>query len=308
MSGEASKRSGELGEALAKELLRLIGWSPSLSTVKIPCALQEKHGTTSHGDDRLFIYNSPFLEGVTDVVHVSVKHQTGGYAKGAQGVRTKLKEHLTELNSIVNCAKFSPEIKQAVTSHRGKPKKNHRGLLVWVHSDSATLERDIRPDLGDIQLSKEHDTPVVLVDSGRASFIFHGIRHYESLGLGDYSFYYPRLGNSISADHERFGKYLPVELLASDVIPIRGDRDGKPVLHLYVRDKFSADALKKAYALAHDFGDAWVDDINIGFEDYNESIHSQARDQALIAFEHLAKNVSVFSYKVSLLSLLEGQS
>lgn len=140
MSGEASKRSGELGEALAKELLRMIGWSPSLSTIKIPCALQEKHGTTSHGDDRLFIYNSPFLEGVTDVVHVSVKHQTGGYA------------------------------------------------------------------------------------------------------------------------------------------------------------------------LAHDFGDAWVDDINIGFEDYNESIHSQARDQALIAFEHLAKNVSVFSYKVSLLSLLEGQS
>lgn len=170
------------------------------------------------------------------------------------------------------------------------------------------MERDIRPDLGDIQLSKEHDTPVVLVDSGRASFIFHGIRHYESLGIGNYSFYYPRLGNSISADHERFGKYLPVELLASDVIPIRGDRDGKPVLHLYVRDKFSADALKKAYALAHDFGDAWVDDINIGFEDYNESIHSQARDQALIAFEHLAKNVSVFSYKVSLLSLLEEQS
>lgn len=308
MSGEPSKRSGELGEALAKELLRLIGWSPSLSTIKIPCAFQEKHGRTSHGDDRLFIYNNPFLEGITDVVHVSVKHQIGGYAKGAQGVRTKLKEHLTELNEIVSCAKHSPDVKQAITSHRGKPRKNHRGLLVWVHSDRDTLERDIRQDLGDIQLAKEHATPVVLVDSGRASFIFHAIHHYESLGLGNYSFYYPRLGNSISADHERFGKYLPLELIASDVMPIRGDRDGKPLLYMYVREKFSADSLKKAYALAHDFGDAWVDDISIGFEDYNESIHSQARDQAFFTFEHPAKNISVFSFKVSLLSLLEGRS
>lgn len=304
MSGELSKRSGELGEALAKEFLLLIGWSPTLNTINIPCALQATHSRTSHGDDGLFVYNSPFLEGVTDVVHVSVKHKTGGYSKGAQGIRTELKGHLTELNSIVACAKLSPEVKRIVDSHRGKPKKNHRGLLVWVHSDTETLERDIRQDLGDIQLSREHAIPIFLVDSGRASFIFKAIHHYQSRNLGDYAFYYPRLGNSISADHERFGKYLPIELIASDVMPIRGEQDGKPLLYLYVREKFSIPALKKACALSHDFGDAWVENINIGFEDYNESIHSQSRDEALLAFENRTK-VSVFSYTVSFLSLLE---
>jgi hypothetical protein len=308
VSGEASKKSGELGENLAKELLRLIGWSPSISTITIKCAYPQKHDRTSHGDDRLFIYNSPFLEGVTDVVHVSVKHQIGGYSSTASGIRSKLKDHLTELNAIVSCAKVSPEVQEVLNSYRGKPKKNHRGLLVWVHSDRDALERDIRQDLGDIQLSREHSTPTILIDAGRASFIFLSIRHYESLGLGEYSFYYPRLGNSLSADHERFGKHLPLELIASDVIPIRGDKDGKPTLYLYVRDKFSVSAFIKAYALALDFGDAWVENINIGFEDYNESIHSQSRDQALMAFSNHVKNVSVFSYKVSLLSLLEGQS
>ncbi|MDO8990056.1 MAG: hypothetical protein Q7U91_10535 [Sideroxyarcus sp.] len=307
MSGEASKESGEIGEALASELLRLIGWKPTLKPISIPCALPDKHNKTSHGEDGLFIYNSPFLEGVTDVVHVSVKHKKNGYSKGSQGIRSELKGHLTELNTIIACAQLSPDVKRFIVSHQGKPKKIHRGLLVWMHSDKESLERDIRQDLGGTQLSTEHTTPIFLIDSGRASFIYNAIRHYQALGLGDYSFYYPRLGNSISTDQERFGNILPLELIASDIIPIRGMQEGRPLLHLYVREHFSSYALKKAYAMAHDFGDAWVESICIGFDDYNESHHSQARDEALFAFQDITK-VSVFSYKSSLLSLLENKS
>jgi hypothetical protein len=306
VSGEGSKESGQLGEAMAVELLRLIGWQPTLKPISIACALPDKHNKTSHGDDGLYIYNSPFQEGVTDVVHVSVKHKINGYSKGSQGIRTELKAHLTELNAIVSCAQLSPEVKRFINSHNGKPKKVHRGLLVWMHSDKETLERDIRQDLGGTQLSSEHTTPIFLVDAGRASFIYSAILHYQKLDLGEYTFYFPRLGNSLSTDHERFGNFLPLELIASDIIPIRGMQDGKPLLYLYVREKFSAHALKKAYALAHDFGDAWVDNINLGFEDYNESHHSQSRDEALFAFEDRTK-VSVFSYKSSLLSLLENK-
>lgn len=305
MSGEASKRSGEIGEELAQKLLNLIGWGQSLSAIKIPCAFQEKHETTSHGDDKLFIYNNPFIEGTTDVVHVSVKHKTDGYKKTAQGIRNELKNHLTELNNIVKCAGFSPDVARVIASHHGKPRKIHRGLLVWLHSDGNSLERDIRQDIGDIQLSKEHSTPIFLIDSGRASFIYHAIRHYQSKQSEEYTFYYPRLGNAMSADNERSGKYLPLELIASDVIPIRGCVDNKPVLHLYIREKFSTSALKKAYALARDFGDAWVTDIHIGFEDYNETTHRQFRDEALLAFENIG-NVVVFSYKANLLNFLEG--
>lgn len=307
MSGEASKKSGELGEKLTKEFFKLIGWDKALTPVGVQCALQEKHRTKSHGDDSLFIYNSPFSEGITDVVHVSVKHRIDGYNKGDQGVRTELKSHLSELNEIVACARVSPEVKRVIDSHPGKQKKVHRGLLVWMHSDEKSLQRDIRQGLGGIQLSAEHSIPVFLVDTGRASFIYDAIRHNQNLGLESYDFYYPRLGSSLSADHERAGKVLPLELIASDVLPIRGMQNGKPLLYLYIREKFSVHALKKACALAQDFGDAWVDNINIGFEDYNESIHSQFRDEALLAFEHKTK-VSVFSYKGGLLSLLEGKA
>lgn len=307
MSGEASKKSGELGETLAKEFLQLIGWSNSLTAITIPCALSEKHRTKSHGDDRLFVYDSPFSQDETVVVHVSVKHKSGGYGKGSQSLRTELKSHLTELNSIVACAKLSPEVSNIIKSHKGKPRKSHRGLLVWVHSDRDTLERDIRQDLSGTQLFEDHKIPVFLVDSGRASFIHCAVRHYQNQNLGDYNFYYPRLGSSISADHDRFGKILPLELIASDVIPIRGSLNGSPLLYLYIREKFSISALKKSYALSKDFGDAWVDNVHIGFEDYNESSHSQLRDEALLAFDSQI-NVFVFSYKESVLSLLEGKS
>lgn len=308
MSGEASKRSGELGEELAKEFLRLIGWGNSLSAITIPCALPEKHHTKSHGDDQLFIYNSPFTQDETVVVHVSVKHKSGGYGKGAQGLRTELKSHLTELNTIVACAQLSPEVARIIKSSPCNPRKIHRGLLIWVHSDKDTLERDIRQDIGSIQLSQEYTTPVFLVDSGRASFIYCAISHYQNQHLGDYHFYYPRLGTSIFADPVRAGKTLPLELIASDVIPIKGMQNEKPLLYLYVREKFSLSALTKACALSRDFGDAWVQDIHIGFEDYNESIHGQLRDEALLAFVGSDTQISVFSYKDSVLSLLEGKS
>lgn len=307
MSGEASKRSGELGENLAKEFLKLIGWSPSLTAITIPCARQEIHLKKSHGDDSLFIYNSPFNQDETVVVHVSVKHKISGYGKTSQSLRTELKSHLTELNSIVACAQLSPEVSRILKSHNSKPRKSHRGLLVWMHSDADSLERDIRQDLSGMQPLEDHKVPVFLVDSGRASFIFRAVRHYQNQNLGAYNFYFPRLGSSISADHERFGKTLPLELIASDVIPIRGMLNEKPLLYIYIRDKFSSSALKKACALAKDFGDAWVDDVHIGFEDYNESLHGQLRDEALVAFDNSTK-ISVFSYKQSVLSLLEERS
>lgn len=56
MSGEPSKQSGELGEKLAKEFLKLIGWDPSINTINIPCTIKS-HNRKSHGDDVLYVYN-----------------------------------------------------------------------------------------------------------------------------------------------------------------------------------------------------------------------------------------------------------
>jgi hypothetical protein len=305
VSGEASKKSGEIGEKLAQEFLKLIGWNPSIKTISIPCVRESEHNRQSHGDDGLYLYNSPFTDGTTEIVHVSVKHKANGYPNGTQGLRNELKKHLIELNTIIACARLSKNVNSIIDTHQSKAKRNHRGLLIWVHSDESTLDRDIRTEISDMQLSDEYKTPIFLVDSGRLSFIFNAISHCQNAKLDSFDFYYPRLGSAVLADHNRFGKSLPIELIVSDVLPIRGMKNNQPKLYLYVREKFSVSALKKIYALAYGFADAWVEDVYIGFEDYNESKDSQLRDEALLAFENRTKNVSVFSYKASLLNLLE---
>lgn len=307
MSGEDSKRSGELGESMAARLLKLIGWHQSLSSIAVPCAFQDMHGARSHGNDRMFVYNSPFSDSVTEVVHISVKHQMSGYSSSGQGIRTKLKAHLSELHSIVECAKVSKDTKDILDSFPGRPRRNHRGLLLWLHSESGSLDRDIRGSLGEIQLPAASSIPIALVDVARASFLHRAITHFQGLGFDEYSFYYPRLTSSLSADHLRFGISLPLEIITSDVLPIRGKKQGSLSLYMYVRENFTFDTFRKCISLAADFADAWVEHINIGFRDFNESHHAKSRDQALLAFQSFPGEIRAFSYQGSLLSLLEAQ-
>lgn len=305
MSGEASKKSGEIGELLAEKLLDLIGWQNSMSRLNLNCAAPTQHGCKSHGDDRLFIYDNPFFDGVTDVVHVSVKHTNKGYPKGDQAIRNKLKEHLTELGNLVSCAKHDPTVNESVGAYGGQPQNVHKGLLIWVHSNNESLEKDIREIIGATQPPIECKDPIVLIDSGRASFLYFALSHFKSLAKTESSFYYPRLGNAIYSDNQKHGEFIPLELIASDLLPIRAVENGKKILYLYVRERFSNNALMKMCSLALDFGDAWVDDFFIGFDDFDESNHGEKRDQVLLSLRG-SKSVNVFSYKANVLNLLEA--
>jgi hypothetical protein len=310
MGGENSKSSGELGEKLTDALFKIIGWDNTINNLSITCSLPAKHNSRqSHGIDKLFLYNNPFFEGVTDVVTVSVKHKLKGYQRTSGAIRGELKRHIAELSQIVACAKVNAEVKSIINSFPKKKRQEHRGLLVWLHNDRSTLKDDLREIFGATELSRDHDVPVFLIDSGRASFIFNAISHFKSTaGFGSYKFYYPRLGNVITPDSEQWGPFLPLELIASDMIPIKYEKGEKPALCLYVRDKFSLPALKKAYALALDFGSGWVTDISIGFEDFDSSpTHTQWCDEAKLAFPEIAGTLSVFSYESSVLSLLESK-
>lgn len=305
MSGEQSKTTGEIGEQLAKAILDLIGWSSRLENKPLPCFKPKAHGTSSHGDDNLVIYNNPFMDGHTEVVHVSVKNKGKAYATST--VKTEIKKHLTELNNIVSCAKISPEVKTVINAYPSKPNIRHRGLLIWLHSDHTQLEIDLRPILSKMQLHTSHENAVYLIDIGRASFIYNAITNFQSKNLGDYTFYFPKLGSSTIPSTERYADFLPLELIASDIIPIRYTIGEKPALCLYVRDEFSTDSLRKVYSIALDFSDAWVDEIQIGFDNYNQAKDSSAVSEALLSFPDRKKDVSVFCYKSNILNLLEAK-
>lgn len=303
--GEPSKTSGENGEKITEELLKLIGWETLLKGVSVPCN-SKAHDKQTHGNDFVFIYDNPLHDSRTDVVYVSSKNAKNGYPKGDQGIRTEFKKHLSELDEIVSCSKISHEINQAIQTFNGRKQKKHIGLLVWTHGDRNTLDKDIKPVLSRTQLDLTSNCPLYLVDMSRASFIKETISHFKKIKQGqEYHFYYPKLGNVIANADERYGDLLPIELLASDLIPIRFMLGEKPSLCLYAKQAFSEESLKKLCSLAFDFADGWVQDIFIGLESYHPADDKQTKNAVLMAFQERKANIKVFCYKESILDLLE---
>lgn len=304
--GEVSKTSGENGEKITEELLKLIGWDGLLKGVSVPCNKKSHNREQTHGNDFIYIYNNLLHENRTDIVYVSSKNNKNGYPAGDQGVRTYLRKHLNELDETVYCSKISPEINSAIQNFDGRKQKKHIGLLVWLHGDSKSLDRDIKPALANIELSLSGCCPLYLIDMSRASFITKAINHFKASKQGkEYHFYYPKLGNVIANNDERYGHILPIELIASDLIPIRFILDGKTSLCLYAKQGFSEETLKKLCSLALDFADGWVQDIFIGLENYHPANDKQKKDAVLMAYQERKANIKVFCYQETILDLLE---
>lgn len=304
--GEVSKTSGENGEKITEELLRLIGWDGLLKGISVPCISDSHNRKKTHGNDFVFICNNPLHENRTDVIYVSSKNNKNGYPPGDQGVRTDLKKHLNELDETVYCSKVNPEINNSIQSFGGRKQKKHIGLLVWLHGDSKSLDRDIKPALANIELKLSGGCPLYLIDMSRASFIKKAINHFKASKQGkEYYFYYPKLGNVIANNDERYGDVLPIELVASDIIPIRFMLEGKVSLCLYAKQDFSEDTLKKLCGLAFDFADGWVQDIFIGLENYHPANDKQKKDTVLMAYQERKANIKVFCYQETILDLLE---
>ncbi|MGE4502305.1 MAG: hypothetical protein AB7D03_05495 [Thiomicrospira sp.] len=304
--GEASKTSGENGEKITEELLKLIGWNNPVKGVTVPCINDSHDRNKTHGNDFVFIYNNPLHDNRTDIVYVSSKNTAKGYPKGSQGVRTAFKKHLTELDEIVACSKVSQKITNTLQSFGCRKQKKHVGLLVWLHGDKATQDRDIKSDLSNVQLSLTSNCPCYLIDMSRATFIKSAINHFKATKQGvEYAFYYPKLGSVIANDDERFGSILPIELIASDLIPFRFKLGERLALCLYAKQSFSEDTLRKLCSLAFDFADGWVQDIFIGLENYHPADDKQAKDAVLMSYQEREANIKVFCYKESIFDLLE---
>ncbi len=303
--GELSKTSGENGEKITEELLKLIGWINPMKGVSAPCNIKA-HNKQTHGNDFVFIYNNPLHDSRTDVVYISSKNASKGYPKGDQGIRTAFKTHLSELDEIVSCSKISSEVNQALQTFGGRKQKKSIGLLVWTHGERESLDKDIKPALSRIQLDLSTNCPFYLVDMARASFIKESINHFRASKQGQqYHFYYPKLGNVIANADERYGDFLPIELLASDLIPFRFMLGDNPSLCLYARQDFSEESLKKLCSLAFDFADGWVQDIFIGLKSYHPADDKKTKDAVLMAFQEKKSKITVFCYKESILDLLD---
>ncbi|QKL55749.1 hypothetical protein HI814_03215 [Ralstonia solanacearum] len=308
MSGEKSKTSGEIGEKIARGLLDRIGWGNSLKNIPIKCNTpthlnDSGNQRTSHGEDRIFLYNNPFHDGRTDIVHVSVKNKIGSYPSSDAPLRREFKEHIAELHEIIECARYSEEISQATDDFKARKYIAHSGLLIWVHNDADDIERDIKPPLSKIRLEQESDVPVYLIDSGRAGFLMKVLDDVERRAK-PWSFFYPAIGTSVTVDEARTGPFLPLELIASDILPVV-IRDGdKTEMIIYANQPFGVDAYKKLMAYGLKFCSSLVTSMKIGMPDFNAATDVATADRARLAFSERTEIIEPFSFNRSILTLL----
>lgn len=310
--GEKSKKSGEVGEKIADQLLQLIGWKNSLHNVNIDCNTPKHindfgNQRSTHGEDQIFIYHNPFHDDRTEIVHVSVKN-TLGSPPGDATLKSKFKSHFKECQEIIECSKHSPEIKAISNAHGTRGKKSHSGLLVWLHNDESNIECDIKPNLSNTRLEPEAKFPIYLIDNARASFLIKIIddinRRFKDKKI---EFFYPRIGTSVYVNEARSGSSLPLELIASDVVPFLVKSDDSREMVIYADQKFSEDAYKKLLSYALQFSNGLVAKIQIGMSDYNPAINEQEASISRLHFPDRDEEIKPFSFNRSILSLISSE-
>ena len=310
MSGENSKKSGEYGEALAEAFLSAIGWRQDLKALSIPCTNGSHTGSggnlrQTHGDDRLFIYNNPFYESRTDIVHVSVKNNLKGYPEKDSDIRSELKSYLVEANEIIACAQYDDDIYELVAAFPGRKRKEHVGLLVWTSSHNDSFDRDLLSTTASLRgLPDACNRNIFLVDGARIDFIRTAIAHASGQEKATYRFYFPETGLVDKAD-ERHGKFLPLELVVADILPVKLTSDDGERLHLYVKQPFDKLAYTRAIAVALSLTGGWGRAIRVGFPDYNPAQHEKDAAGAKLPFANRELEISIFCYVQSNLNALE---
>lgn len=313
MAGEKSKKSGEIGEALTKALLDQIGWKNLMHNIQIDCNTpshvnDKGNPRTSHGEDQIFIYHNPFHDDRTDFIHVSDKNVLGSYPKEAT-LRTNFKAHLKELHQTIECAKYSQPLREVSSTFGAKKHRYHSGLLVWLHNDGDDIEKSILQELSGTRLDIEGEVPFYIVDNARASFLLKVVDDLKRKSSGgEYEFFYPRIGTTITVNEKRTGKFLPLELIAADIIPTIVRKDGKQELVIYANEAFDSDAYKNLIAYGLSFAFGLVSTIRIGMPDFNPARDQAIVDQARMAFHLRTEEITPFSFNRSILDLIIQES
>lgn len=307
MGGEKSKKSGEIGEAIAKNFISLLGWNLTLGNISIKCSnpshLNKKgNQKESHGEDRVYIYHNPFHDGLSEIVHISVKHTLDSYPSDAT-LKTRLKEYIDELQETIDCAKYSPELKQATSAHGTRKNKKHSGLLLWLCSADSDNNKDIKPNLANVRLDYTVQYPVYLIDSARALFISSIIKNAQDYFKSEaIEFFYPPIGTTVTAVEPRSGSFLPLELIASDIIPILYRNNGQIELVFYANQVFTIDAYTKLISYALQFSSGLVANIRIGMPNFNPSYHENDAETARMKFADRQETITPFCFNETILN------
>lgn len=140
MGGEKAVKSGDHGQKMVNELLKMLGWHIGENDY-FNCTNSVKHKLKAperkeHNIDGFFQYNSPLNHDKKDVILISIKHNKDGYASNR---KTVLKGAVKDLAQCVDCVGNS----EWMTNGRiGKTDRDYNFIGVIFYLSSNLEERD----------------------------------------------------------------------------------------------------------------------------------------------------------------------
>lgn len=290
--GEWSRKVGEVGENIAAEFLRLVGWDAAQAGVELPCVRPEVHKVSgharrTHGIDYLLGYRSPLVDGLGQNLIVSVKFSAEPYPKSPARI---FRDHFSDLAHTIECFRNSDVRRTLVQMIKGVTKTQDVGVLLWFNNDREA-EDDVISQLVRVNLpdSLNYET-IYIVDNNRARFIFDSVNYARRIANGSgVEFFYPDTGKNVNPlCHVKHGQMLPVEYINSSVLPLRiADKTlEKRILLLSTLERFSDAGLKRLLGLAQHLSQDWCSRVVIAFPDFDPLKHSNVVQLARGSFSN----------------------
>lgn len=303
MAGEKSKKSGEYGEEIAYNFLKLIGWTTVEKGVTIDCVVEEhERKSETHGIDGYFGYKSKLLQYfIQEDIIISVKHTIDEYPNSPT---TLFKAHLKDISRAMHCFPHDSLYYERKIDGNTTKRKTF-GVLFWISSGSDD-DFDVVEKVKTFRNSDKIDyEPVYLVDNNRMYFILQSISYVKSKFF-DYSFIYHPTGYNQNnpATSEDFGEILPVQLINTNILPMRvNGNDGSKNLVVSVNENFSEESLKRVLGFAKVLTNTWPNNIYILYSDFQTLKHTESVERVKSIF-----NDSKFTDTVKVKTYLENIS
>jgi hypothetical protein len=303
VAGEKSKSSGEYGEKIATEFLKLIGWENALSGKDIPCVHKEIHKGADgnprqkHGVDFIVKYECPLMSRVECDILISVKHRDG--YPGPKGAITEFKSYLKDIAEATECYPGHELFSQKIL---GTNKKAISNIIMWFSSVLEEQNKGIISDVLNFRNSDDVDYKTVyLVDNKKANFLYSSIQYVKNKDNNFY-FYYPDTGfNMDTVQRTHQGPILPVQCINSPIQLFKLIESTGECLVITIEDDFSVEYFNRLIQLARLVTEGWASKIIIAFPNYNDYSNKEEVTKiiAQIKDRTFAKKISIDRFDYS---------
>lgn len=276
MSGENSNKSGNDGQKIVIQLLKLAGWTSVTPPIQFPCSLGLEHSVKegskkyNHNIDGFYQYSSPLIHKHHDIIFISSKHSQKSYSY----IKDNINDHIEDICKSLECGAISEEISEYV--EKNEFIKNYLGVLFLIASDK-DKNTDIVKEIEDsIKTPKFNFETLYIVDNKRATFLLSAINTAQEFNpRAKLKFIFPDTGRNHENESLLLSDtFMPIQYINSSILPIVLENENKISCLIFSIDAFEKDSLKRLIWFAHKVI-GYTNEIVIFFPDYDETPHSK---------------------------------